>query len=170
MGGQPPPLQKMKQILTNIIERLSEIPELKYVDENWGQAESGQPNPIKYPMALIDVESTGWSDMGNHAQSGQASIVIAVSALRLGNTSHGVPEGQRDHAFAFYDLMYAIHCKLHHWKPADNAGRMVRLSQQRIRTRNGVKTAEIVFGVRVTEALPNQYQAVQVEPVIRMEQ
>lgn len=150
----------MKQLLTNIIARLSEISTLKYVDENWGQADTTQPNAVKYPMALIDVESIEWANLGNHVQDGHANIVIAVSAMRLSNTSKGAPSEQRERSFEFYDLLHAVHCKLHHWRPVENAGSMVRLSQRRIRTQNGIKTTEIIFRVRVEERLPNEYKTI----------
>ena len=159
----------MKQLLTNIIERLSEIPVLKYIDENWGQAHTSQPNPVKYPMALIDVESVEWGNLGNHVQLGKARIVVSVSALRLSNTSKGAPKEQSDLSFDFYNLLYDIHCALHAWVPAGNAGPMTRIDTRRIRSANGIKTTELTFLTTVQEALPDKYEKIKLEMKIKTE-
>ena len=42
----------MKQAFLNLQEKLQELAELKYIDEDWGQLDAYSPNPpTKFPLA-----------------------------------------------------------------------------------------------------------------------
>ncbi|MDR2964016.1 MAG: hypothetical protein LBU90_10360 [Bacteroidales bacterium] len=157
----------MKEILNAILERLAALPELKYVDENWGQMNIAQ-SPAKFPMALVDVESVEFSNMGNHVQEGEARITVTIAALRLSNSSSGAPAAQRRSNFEFYDLLTAAHCALHHWRPANHAGLMVRLAQRRIDSADGYKITELTYGVRYRQQGAQQYTQA-VNPQLKVE-
>lgn len=54
----------MKAILIAVQETLLTIPELRYVDEDWGQLDDYSPNPpTQFPLALIDVGNLQYSDI-----------------------------------------------------------------------------------------------------------
>jgi len=55
----------MKQMVQNIQDRLvQKVPVLKYVDQDWGQMDFWREHPVKYPCALIDVQSAGYTNDG----------------------------------------------------------------------------------------------------------
>ena len=85
----------MKALLEKIQQQVSEIAELKYIDENWGQLDYYSPNmPVQFPCALIDVQQVQFTNLGRdmskkpvQRQIGQVSIKITIANMRLSNSS-----------------------------------------------------------------------------------
>ncbi|KAF0199019.1 MAG: hypothetical protein FD170_3947 [Bacteroidetes bacterium] len=87
----------INDILTAIAKRLgAQVPELKYIDEDWGQLDSYSDNPpTKFPCALLEMQSAQWRNQGNKTQDGTINISIRIASLRLSNTNPKAPEPQR---------------------------------------------------------------------------
>jgi hypothetical protein len=159
----------MKQILNSILDRLTtEIPALKYVDENWGQLDYFAPqHPVKYPCALADIDNAQWSNIGNLCQTGLAQVRITVANLRLGNTSKAAPSTQREKAFEIVDLMGNVHRALHGWTPTEHAGRLTRTATRLVQREDGIKQYEILFSLQIAdETARPQHTTISVTPKI----
>lgn len=149
----------MKGILTSILEKLkTEIPELKYIDENWGQMELEQP-PVKFPMAIIDMGTAACSNQGMGIQLVDATVVVTVAALRLSQTSGGVKPERREQAFEFYDLLHKIHAALHGFAPAEYSSRLTRIALSNSATGNGVKVVDLTYRLTYREKSYEQITA-----------
>lgn len=80
----------MKNLLEKLQLRLAEIPQLKYIDENWGQLDYYSPNmPVQYPCTLIDVQQVQYSNIGKdltkipqQRQIAQVQIKITIANMR----------------------------------------------------------------------------------------
>ena len=98
----------MKALLEKIQQKVSEITELKYIDENWGQLDYYSPNmPVQYPCTLIDVQQVQYSNIGKdltktplQRQIAQVQIKITIANMRLTNTSLQAPRRQKEDAWA----------------------------------------------------------------------
>ena len=159
----------MKTILNNILDHLTtEIPALKYVDENWGQLDYYAPShPVKYPCALADVNNAEWSDLGNLCQTGLAQVRITVADMKIGNTSKAAPASQRQKAFEIIDLMTGIHRALHGWRPVEHASRLTRTATRLIQREDGIKQYEMLFAIQISdETAQPQYAAASASPEI----
>ena len=94
----------MKALLEKIQQQVSEIAELKYIDENWGQLDYYSPNmPVQFPCALIDVQQVQFTNLGRdmskkpvQRQIGQVSIKITIANMRLSNSSMQAPRRQKE--------------------------------------------------------------------------
>lgn len=143
----------MKQLLQNIQNRLAEIPELQYIDEDWGQIDYYSPNmPVKWPCCLIDIQSGQFSniskDMSKRPRDRQnASFVVKISLanMRLTNTSYLAPKGQKDNAWAIFELVEKVHQKLHGFSPLENCSKMLRTSFGRTQRDDGVQEYAVMY-------------------------
>ena len=143
----------MKQILTNIQNRLAEISELRYIDEDWGQIDYYSPNmPVKWPCCLIDIQSGQFSNISKDAtkhpkdrQNGLFSVKITLANMKLTNTSYLAPQTQKDNAWAVFDLVEKIHQKLHGFSPDNNCGKMLRSSFGRTQRDDGVQEYAVIY-------------------------
>ncbi len=148
----------MKTILKNIQEKLSEVTELKYIDENWGQLDYYSPNmPVKWPCCLIDINDVNFTNQGidrtkepNNRQIGKATIRLTLANLKLSNTSMQAPQTQKNQAWLIWDLAQKIHEKLHGFYPESNSSKMLRQSLRRSVRDDGVQEYFITYSVEFT--------------------
>lgn len=113
----------MKTILQNIQNKLSEVTELKYIDEDWGQLNMYQP-PVKWPCCLIDISDVNYSNLGidrsvvpQNRQLGKATVKLTLANLKLTNTSMQAPQTQKNQAWFIWDLAQKIHQKYTDLRP-----------------------------------------------------
>jgi hypothetical protein len=102
----------MKEIFLDIQSKLSEIPDLKHIDKNWGQLLYKEP-PVKFPCALLDVDNVDYTQLGMLAQTANATIGITVANYRLVNSSLHAPK--KEEAYAILETIEKIHQLLHGW-------------------------------------------------------
>lgn len=150
----------MKQLLTDIQNRLlAEVPELKYVDIDWGQLDFYNPHPpVKFPCALIDISNVQWSNVLKKGQMGLATVVITVADLRLSNTSGAAPQGQKDKAMEIFEVLKNIYVALHGWTSHATYSGLIRQANTLRRREDGVKLYQITFTTEVKDysAIPQQ--------------
>lgn len=143
----------MKQILQNIQEKLSEVSELKYIDEDWGQLDYYNPNPpVKFPCCLIDIQNIDFSNIGQdfaqkprQRQKGVFSLKISLADLKLTNTSLLSPKNQKENAWKIYEMAQKVHEKLHGFSPFENCSKMLRTSFSRVMRDDGVQEYAIIY-------------------------
>lgn len=143
----------MKEILQTLQNRIAEIKEIRYIDENWGQLTYYESNmPVQFPCCLIDIGNIQYSNAGRDAkqqpqqrQIGRAGIRFTIADLKLTNTSLRAPQGQKDNAWAIWELLEQLHKKLHYFSPKTNVSPLIRLSTQHIMRDDGVQEYEIVY-------------------------
>lgn len=141
----------MKTLLHNIQVKLSEVKDLKYIDEDWGQLNYYQP-PVKWPCCLIDIANVNYSNLGvdraqqpQNRQLGKISVKITLATLKLTNTSMQAPQVQKDQAWFIWDLAQTIHEKLHGFCPEANCSKMLRRSLERTQRDDGVQEYQIMY-------------------------
>jgi hypothetical protein len=147
-----------KQVLKSIQDILTTIPELKYIDEDWGQLDDYSPNPpTQFPLALIDIGSLQFSDIGRDAtaspqnrQMATGTIVISIANLKLSNTSARAPQSQKNNAWSIWDIVQSVHEKLHGVKVESSAGAMMRTAMRKVKRDDGIQEYEITYTIGVT--------------------
>ena len=94
----------IKTILLAVQQRLADqVPELAYIDKNWGQLDYEAP-PVKWPCALLDIDEVPFSQIGGGGQ-------IADGAnLRLVSSSAAAP--RKADAYRLIELLDKIHSAL----------------------------------------------------------
>jgi hypothetical protein len=100
----------MKNIFLGIQAKLAELPELKYIDKNWGQLLYELP-PVKFPCALLDINAVDYSQLGALAQNAAAVVEITIANFRMVSSSAKAPN--KEEAYTVFDIIERIHQLLH---------------------------------------------------------
>jgi len=163
----------INDILTAIMARLTEKePNIKYLDEDWGQLDYYQVNPpVKFPCMLLELQQANWKNQSQKVQDGELLISIRVADLKLSNTNPKAPAGQQAKAAAVWLILENIHKALHGWRPAANPdfGTLTRLSSRRVKRDDGIREFEVVYSTLCTDASAmDQYYNI-ADPVIAEE-
>lgn len=147
----------MKALLEKIQQKISEIAELKYIDENWGQLDYYSPNmPVQFPCALIDVQQVQFTNLGRdmskkpiQRQIGTVQIKITVANMRLSNSSMQAPRRQKEEVWAIWGIIEKIHRQLHGVSLLPNVSALIRSSQSRTLRDDGVQEYEVYYSCEV---------------------
>lgn len=147
----------MKTLLEKIQQKVSEIAELKHIDENWGQLDYYSPNmPVQYPCALIDVQQVQFTNLGKditkkplQRQIGTVQIKITVANMRLTNSSMQAPRRQKEEVWAIWGIIEKIHQQLHGISLLPNVSPLIRTSQNRTLRDDGLQEYEVYYSCEV---------------------
>ena len=147
----------MKALLEKIQQHVSEIAELKYIDENWGQLDYYSPNmPVQFPCALIDVQQVQFTNLGRdmskkpvQRQIGQVVLKITIADIRLTNSSMQAPRRQKEEVWAIWGIIEQIHKQLHGVSLLPNVSPLIRSSQRRTLRDDGVQEYEVYYSCEV---------------------
>ncbi|MBF2708764.1 hypothetical protein [Flavobacterium soyangense] len=148
----------MKVVLKSIQDKLATIPALKYVDEDWGQLDDYSPHPpTQFPLALIDIGSLQYSDIGRdrtatpqNRQMATGTIVISIANLKLTNTSARAPQTQKNQAWAIWDIVESVHAELHGIVVGGSAGAMMRTAMRKVKRDDGIQEYEVTYTIGVS--------------------
>ena len=147
----------MKQTLLSIQNKIAEVTQLKYVDEDWGQLDYYSPNPpVKWPCALIDIGGVNYENIGRdrtaapvNRQTGTGYVNITIANLKLTNSSKMAPQTQKDQAFATHEIIQQVHNILHGWSP-DGASALIRTNFSRTKRDDGIQEYNISYSFGIT--------------------
>ena len=161
----------MKQVIQNIQDRLTQaVPELKYVDQDWGQMDLYANPPVKYPCALIDIQSAQYTNDGNFIQQGTATVVIRLFDLKLSNSSQGAPENQKENAKKIWQLIEDVNKALHGQNfLQEGYGLPMREQMRRTKRKDGCYQTELYYSVQFTDTTcqPEPIPVSPVTPVLK---
>lgn len=100
----------MKKLYLKLYELLSEIPEIKYIDLNFGQLMEEKP-PLKYPAVLIGINIVNTEDFQEVFQQNNAEFTLTL--IHRANESNSLfDEEKRAKNMEYLDLCEKIHEKL----------------------------------------------------------
>jgi hypothetical protein len=145
----------MKQFLESTQAKISEVPGINYIDEDWGQLDDYSQNPpTKWPCCLIDMSSVDFSDIGTdkkaipqNRQEGTGSITVTFANLKLTNTSFKAPQEQKDNARSILDLIEEAHGKIHGFAPVLGSGKLMRKSFKRVKRDDGIQQYQVIYTI-----------------------
>jgi hypothetical protein len=143
----------MKAIIEAVQDLLEPTPGIKYVDENWGQLDYYSPNfPVKWPCALIDVNSAQFSNIGmdkqatpQNRQMGDYTLEVRIANLKLTNSSAKAPQAQKDHSRTIWTLIEEVHKLLQGFRPDENCGKLIRTGISRVPREDSVQEYTVIY-------------------------
>lgn len=107
----------MKKLYLKLYELLSEIPEIKYIDLNFGQLMEEKP-PLKYPAVLIGINIISTDDFQELFQQNNAEFTLTL--IHRANESNSLfDEEKRAKNLEYLDLCEKIHEKLQGYEGED---------------------------------------------------
>lgn len=105
----------MDHVFLAVQDKISEaVPEIKWVDYDFGQLEHYQLRPpVLFPCALIDIELPECSDKGNLMQQFKCIVTIRVAFEQPGQTNNKVPDSVKAKAMSIFMILDKIHSAIH---------------------------------------------------------
>lgn len=135
-------MEGIKELLLDVQSRLQqEIPDL-WTDKDWGQFRYQNP-PVKFPCALLDVESIQCSNIEKGAQIIEADIILTLANQRLKPTSVSAPN--KGDGYLLLDLLESLNkaLQMHHQKWY---APLIRKSVRRIYYDNASEVYSVTYG------------------------
>lgn len=128
----------MKTLYLKLIELLSEIPEIKYIDLNYGQLQEEKP-PLVYPAVLISMDESVIDDVQDAFQIIAGNFDLTICMKMLGETHSHAPEETRTKALEYLEITEKIYKKLQGYQDShfDSFSRKTAKDQN---IRKGLKT------------------------------
>ena len=148
----------MKAILQAVQNRISEIQQIKTVDEDLNQLDTDRTNPsVKMPCCLIDIEEADFQDLGqdkklipNQRQEADIKIILRIATINTTNSSKNTPISQKQKAWQIYDLIELVHQKVHGWNPIpQGTGKMSRVKFRSERNDSGIREKTVEYRLSV---------------------
>ena len=107
------------QIILDLQTRIStELPEIKYIDQDLGQlgqvGENERP-PISYPAVLIDFPNTDYSDLSSGAQLGAVPISFQLIFAPYSQTWQKAPTTVKEKGLEYLETEQKLHQALQNW-------------------------------------------------------
>lgn len=119
----------MEAIIQSIQRQLTrKVPRLRYIDRDWGQLLTENP-PVKWPCALIDVQSVEYQNVKRGEQHATATFVITVCNSRTVPTSSR--STRKDDAYLIFELIREIHYALQMFTNEGNFSPLMRVSLEK---------------------------------------
>ena len=107
-------------IIKDIQDMLShELPNVKYIDKDWGQLGMEQP-PVGWPCILIDIEQVEIRPLNDGNEKHKATVVLTVANKRKNSSSAHAPSASKEKSMETIDLTDDIHDLVQHYA-ADGA-------------------------------------------------
>ncbi len=100
----------MKTLYLKLLELLSEIPEIRHIDLQYGQLQEEMP-PLAYPAVLISMSATS-EDIDSMFQVHSGQFTVMLVQKMSGETNSLAPAMRRAQALAYLDLSEKIYAKL----------------------------------------------------------
>lgn len=144
----------MENLIPDIQKKLTkDVCELNYVDQDWGQMDFFPNPPVKYPCALIDIQSVEYSNNGDFIQHGVATIAVRVFDMKLSNSSNGAPQNQKNNAKKIWKLIADIHKSIHGQNfLQEGFGLPIRQQMRRTKRNDGCYQTELYYTIQFTDA------------------
>lgn len=146
----------MEYLLCPLIERIArEMPELYYVDEDYGQLEglsdlNREDYPISFPAVFLDAPKADWSNCSDGLQLGTAEVRVRL-ALDCYDDTHagsGMTDKIRDR-----DAMRQRLNRLLHGYNIEGYGALMRTKTHFYTLEHGIKVYEAVYTIGVHESV-----------------
>ncbi|MGJ5643221.1 hypothetical protein [Formosa sp. S-31] len=148
----------MDTVIKSIQDKITSLPEVKYVDEDWGQLDYYSPNfPVQWPCVLIDITNAQFENIGKdrsatpvNRQTADTIVSLTIANMKLTNSSGRAPQLQKDTAFNIWALQQKIHEILQGWKPTESTGALTRRGFTRVKRDDGVQEYTVVYSLGMT--------------------
>lgn len=136
-------MNRYKEIILDIQAKLSsDVPELLYIDKDWGQLNYEIP-AVKYPCALLDISQTSFRQLGNGAQQADCDFVITIANLRL--TPSSVVAPNKEDSFKMIDLIEKIHSALQMYASGKDYSPLFRSGLRKIQADSTAEIYELIY-------------------------
>lgn len=102
----------------DLLDRLqSEVPELKWIEQDFGQDQTDMRPNVAFPAALIDFPAVVYSDIGELGQMATVSVQVRLLVSPYSQSYAAAPSDTREDALNYFELEHKVVEVLHGWYP-----------------------------------------------------
>ena len=103
---------KKTMIIKDIVDALPlALPQLKYVDKDWGQLDVEKP-AVGFPCAVIDIDRVDYTDLSAGWQLASGTFIVKVANQRTNPSSAHAPSAAKNNSYAALELCDDVHLAL----------------------------------------------------------
>jgi hypothetical protein len=125
----------------------TELPEIRYIDQDLGQLNANTRPPVSWPCVLIDLENFDFENLGENVQTAKGTIVLRLGFAPHSNSSQISPQTNIRQAINYYDLEWSLHKTIQGWAPGDDMGSLVRTSATTQQRNDQYRVREIRYSI-----------------------
>jgi hypothetical protein len=142
----------MKTIVPAVMELLASVEALKYISPDWGQMDYyDERPPVRFPCALIDIQSATFDHTADRIQQGEATIVVRLFDRINQKASANAPQTMRDNYNDTWQLMEDVNKALHGEALNDHVGAPMRSGLNNVKRQDGLRQIELSYTVQFTD-------------------
>lgn len=133
----------MDTIILALMELIKNaLPELSYIDEDYGQLEeyADESNPVTFPCVLIDTPDVDWSDLAPGTQNGSVVMSFKLILDCYDDTHYG--SGTEDKIRERAEMNQRLYKALQGLRTDDNMDGMERIKSKSYTIGGGLKIYE----------------------------
>lgn len=135
----------MKTIYNAIMNKLTEVSKLKWIDLDRGQLEEQDRASIAFPGAIILIEIPGCKSLTDKIQDCKAVITVRLAwNITPARTSSKAPDAARNSSLEIYDTISEVYACLQGFE-TQNFNALSRTSQGKESRSDGLFVYKIVF-------------------------
>ena len=132
---------KKSTIIKGLQDMLSRaLPEVKYIDKDWGQLTMEQP-PVGWPCILIDIEQVEIRPLTDRNEQATATVVLTVANKRTNASSAHAPRASKEKSYDTIDLTDTIHALVQNY--AEEGAEYTPLQEMSFYKMNDLPGAEV---------------------------
>jgi hypothetical protein len=129
------------QIFLALQERITEeVPEIIYIDMDYGQLESRERPEVAFPAVLIDFPDWAFTDLSNLVQQAEGTVVLKLATDPFSSTSNITPDTYKEDALNILELEYRLYKAMEGWRPGTGIGPLGRIRIHSNNRRPGLLT------------------------------
>lgn len=158
----------MEHLLYDLINHIgSNMPDIRTVDEDYGQLEmlddSRESYPLVFPAVLIDSPETSWDNIAGLDQKGLCSVTVRLCLDCYDDTHY--KSGQTDRILERDLVRKELHNLLQGHR-IDGSSALIRTSSRFWTAGHGIKVYESTYTLEVSESVDRVTQRPAVKPKI----
>lgn len=135
-----------KEIFIAVCDRLkTEVPQLRWIDAEEGQLNTGERPAVAFPCCLIDISYPSCETHMGGRQKINAQIQLRVAFQAGGSTNAAAPKLVREHALSCMDTLDKIHEALQWWNGGNLFNPMRRLRGAPEKRADGLKVYKVIY-------------------------
>ena len=156
----------MEDLLYDLINHIgSNMPEIRTIDEDYGQLEmlddSRESYPLIFPAVLIDSPDTQWENIGGLDQQGLCTVSVRLCIDCYDDTHFN--SGQTERIFERERMRRELH-RLLQGHRIDGHSALIRTSSRFYTANHGIKVYETTYTLEVSESVSDAPQRPAVKP------
>jgi hypothetical protein len=146
----------LANIFLNVQNRLSELPELKFIDQDLGQLEIDEvgerESPVAFPCSLFDIAEIRYTDNSFNSQQGEGILEVRLALLAYSAATHYYKDNKhKQNALAYYNIEHRVNKLLQGWSNSEYFNPLSRMSAQTERRKDNIRVRVLRYSFGFVE-------------------